>query len=289
MTAHKRLEEAKQGMAADLESRVVERTGELKASVAELQGKNREIEAFVYIVSHDLRAPLVNLQGFVRELEESGKHLKAVIQACPERERCWPGVLPVLDEEIAGALHFISASATKFERLINALLNFSRQGRQVYQPARVNVWELATSAVATFQKAIVEAGAEVEMGNLPSVTADSTALGQVFSNLIGNAIKYRNPECPLRVEVGGQAEDGMVHYWVRDNGLGIPEYGKARLFQVFQRLHPDQAEGEGMGLAIAHRIVERHGGRIWAESREGKGTSIHFSLPGNHGSAPNVA
>jgi PAS domain S-box-containing protein len=289
MTAHKRLEEARQGMAADLESRVVERTGELKASVAELQGKNREIEAFVYIVSHDLRAPLVNLQGFVRELEESGKHLKAVIQACPERERCWPGVLPVLDEEIAGALHFISASATKFERLINALLNFSRQGRQVYQPARVNVWELATSAVATFQKAIVEAGAEVEMGNLPSVTADSTALGQVFSNLIGNAIKYRNPECPLRVEVGGQAEDGMVHYWVRDNGLGIPEYGKARLFQVFQRLHPDQAEGEGMGLAIAHRIVERHGGRIWAESREGEGTAIHFSLPGNHGSAPNAA
>jgi signal transduction histidine kinase len=253
-----------------------------------LQSKNREIETFVYIVSHDLRAPLVNLQGFVRELEESCKQLKAVIQASPEGGACWSCVMPVLDEEIANALHFISASATKFERLISALLDFSRQGRQVYQPARVNVWELATNAVATFRKAIVEAGAKVKVGNLPSVTADATALGQVFSNLIGNALKYRNPERPLRVEVGGQAEDGIVHYWVRDNGLGIPEYGKAKLFQIFQRLHPQQAEGEGMGLAIAHRIVERHGGRIWAESQEGEGTTFHFSLPGNSASATGI-
>jgi PAS domain S-box-containing protein len=279
MTKQKQLEESLAKMAADLEIRVVERTRELEITVEELQRKNQEVEAFVYIVSHDLRAPLVNVQGFVRELEESGKRLKEVIQACPNWEFCWPGVEPILNDEMGGALRYISASADKFERLIDALLRLSRQGRQVYQLTRVNVWDLATNAVATYQQAIIEAGAEVEVDELPSVTADATALGQVFSNLIGNCIKYRSPDRSLKIEVGGQVEKGVVHYWVRDNGLGIPEYGKTKLFQVFQRFHPRQAVGEGMGLAIAHRIVERHGGKIWAESQEGQGAAFHFSLP----------
>jgi PAS domain S-box-containing protein len=278
MTEQKRLEESQTRMSAELEIRVAERTRELEATVAELRRKNVEVEAFVHIVSHDLRAPLVNVKGFVRELELSGKHLREVILACPNWKQCWAGVQPVLDVEIGGALQYISASTTKFERLITALLSLSRQGRQVYQSVRLNVWELATNAVASFQQMITEAGATVEVGALPAVTADATALGQVFSNLIGNALKYRSPDRPLKIELGGQVEAGMVHYWVRDNGLGIPEFGKAKLFQVFQRFHREQAEGEGMGLAIAHRIVERHGGKIWAESREGEGTTFHFSL-----------
>ena len=288
MTAQKQAEESLVKMAADLENRVAQRTGELEATVEELRCKNQEVEAFVYIVSHDLRAPLVNVQGFVRELEDSCKRLREVIQGCPEWERCWAAVQPILDEEMGGALHYISASATKFDRLIEALLRLSRQGRQVYQPARLNVWELVTNAVATFKQAIIEAGAEVEVGDMPSVTADATALGQVFSNLIGNSLKYRCPDRPLKIEVGGRKEGETAHYWVRDNGLGIPEYGKARLFQVFQRLHLKRAEGEGMGLAIAHRIVERHGGKIWAESREGEGTTFHFSLPAKPGSTPKI-
>jgi PAS domain S-box-containing protein len=286
MTAQKRLEESLSMMAADLEGRVAERTSELEATVAELQRKNREVEAFVYIVSHDLRAPLVNVQGFVRELEESCKHLRTVIQSSQNWELCWPGVQPILDEEMGGALHFISASAAKFERLINALLGFSHQGQQVYRMVQVDVRELVASATATFQQAIIEAGAKVEVGDLPSVTGDVTALGQVFSNLIGNALKYRSPVRPLKIEVGGQVKGAMVSYWVRDNGLGIPEFAKARLFRVFQRFHPLQAEGEGMGLAIAYRIVERHGGKTWAESREGAGSTFNFSLPITQHTAP---
>jgi PAS domain S-box-containing protein len=279
ITQQKQLEESLAKLTTELEARVVERTRELETTVEELRRKNEEVEAFVYIVSHDLRAPLVNVQGFVRELEESCKHLKEVLQTYPNWEICWPGLSPILNEEMGGALHYISASAAKFERLIDALLGLSRQGRQDYHLTRVNVWDLATNAVATFRQAIIEAGAEVEVDELPFVTADATALGQVFSNLIGNCLKYRSPDRPLKIEVGGQVEAGMVHYWVRDNGLGIPEYGKTRLFQVFQRFHSRQAEGEGMGLAIAHRIVERHGGRIWAESLDGQGSVFHFSLP----------
>jgi PAS domain S-box-containing protein len=288
MTEQKRLEESLKGTAAELASKVAERTRELEANLAELQRKNLEVEAFVYIVSHDLRAPLVNVQGFVRELEQSCKQLHTSILSCPGWEQCWPKVQPILDEEIGGALHFISASATKFERLIDALLGFSRLGRQVYKIAHVNVWELVTIAVTTFDQAITEAGAEVEVGALPSVSADATALGQVFSNLIGNALKYRSSERPLKIEIGGQVKEGMVYYWVRDNGLGIPEPAQDKLFQVFQRFHAQQAEGEGMGLAIAHRIVERHGGKIWAESQEGKGTAFFFSLPCNPNSTPQV-
>ena len=288
MTAQKQMAEQLAQLAAGLENRVAERTRELEVAVAELQRKNKEIESFVYIVTHDLRAPLVNVQGFAHELEESCKHLKEVIRVCPNWERCWPDVQPILDEEIGSALRYISTSTSKFERLINALLSLSRHGRQVYDLTRVNVWELVTTAVTTFQMALTEAGAEVEVGTLPSVTADATALGQVFSNLIGNALKYRNPMRPLHIEVGGQVEGDVVHYWVRDNGLGIPEYGKAKLFQVFQRFHAQHAEGEGMGLAIAHRIVERHGGKIWAESREGEGTTFHFSLPAHPSSTPNA-
>jgi light-regulated signal transduction histidine kinase (bacteriophytochrome) len=271
---------------AELEIQVAERTRQLESTVAELRRKNEEVEAFVYIVSHDLRAPLVNVQGVARELLTSCESLKSILLACslPDRER--DAIREILDEDIAGALRFISASSSKFERLIDALLGLSRQGRQVYQIAPIDVRELVANTVATLQQLITEAGATVTLGSLPPVMADMTALGQVFANLIGNSLKYRSPHRPLEVEVGGENDGAMVRYWVRDNGIGIPEIGKSRLFQVFQRLHPALAAGEGMGLAIAHRVVERHGGKVWAESQEGQGSTFFFSLPAKPVSAP---
>jgi PAS domain S-box-containing protein len=280
MTAQKQLEDSLQHLAADLETRVDERTRQLESTLVELRHKNDEVEAFVYIVSHDMRAPLVNLMGFARELGESCTRLKLLIESFNLPGAQSAAVFEVLDADLPSAVHFISQSSLKFERLIDALLDLSRYGRQIYRIVESNAGELVASAVANFQQAITEAGATVTVGPLPSVRADVTALGQVFANLIGNSLKYRSPDRPLKLEIGGGIEAGAVNYWVRDNGLGIPEASKSRLFQVFQRFHPQQAQGEGMGLAIAHRIIERHGGRIWAESREGEGTTFHFSLPG---------
>lgn len=268
LTEHKRVERELRDLSAGLERRV-----------QELHSKNEEVEAFVYVVSHDLRAPLVNLQGFARELGDSCARLRTLLKDSPQGGTERAEVDGILDEEIPGALHFIYASSAKFERLIDALLGLSRQGREVYRVAEVDMEELARNTVAVMRRLIVEAGATVEIGDLPAAQGDATALEQVFANLIGNCLKYRCPERLLKLEVGGQLEGEKVHYWVKDNGLGIPEFGKARLFQVFQRLHPDRAPGEGMGLAIAHRIVERHRGRIWAESEEGAGSVFHFSLP----------
>lgn len=289
ITRQKEFENSLERMAAELETRVAERTAQLESTVAELRRKNDEVEAFVYIVSHDLRAPLVNVQGFVRELEQSCASLKSNLATCSLQAHEREAFYTILDEEIAGALHYISASSAKFERLIDALLGLSRQGRQVYQMAPVDVRELVAGTVATLQKLLAEAGASIRVGVLPAATADLTALGQVFSNLIANSIKYRSPLRPLEVEVGGDLETGSARFWVRDNGLGVPESGKARLFQVFQRLHPAHASGEGMGLAIAHCIVERHGGKIWAESREGEGATFFFTLQEQHCSKPEIA
>jgi PAS domain S-box-containing protein len=289
MTKQKLLEESLAQLHVDLEDRVAERTRQLEETNIELHRKNREVEAFVYIVSHDLRGPLVNVQGFARELEQSCASLKTILADCELPTKTATAIGEILEEDIPGALKFISASSSKFERLIDSLLGLSRYGRQVYQIVEVDAQELVEDAVASMRHHIVEAGADIEIGRLPSVRADATALGQVFSNLIGNAMKYREPRRPLRIEVGGKVEGEMVHYWVRDNGLGIPETGKSRLFQVFQRLHPQQAAGEGMGLAIAHRIVERHGGKIWAESSDGEGTVFHFSLPSVQPPAPGSA
>jgi light-regulated signal transduction histidine kinase (bacteriophytochrome) len=287
MTKQKKMEDSLR-LAADLEDRVSHRTRDLQATLKELHCKNEEVEAFVYIVSHDLRAPLVNVKGFVRELEGSATRLTALLNSCSLPEPSGSGIKEILDEEIAGALHFISESASKLERLIDSLIGLSRHGRQVYQFVEVDVEDLVAGTLATFKQAITEAGAEVEVGRLPTVFADVTALGQVFSNLIGNALKYRSPLRPLKVQVGGEVEDGATRYWVRDNGLGIPDFGQARLFQVFQRLHPQAAPGEGMGLAIVHRIVERLQGKVWAESKKDEGTTFHFSLPSDSKSTTNI-
>lgn len=287
MTQQKLLERSLEQAAAELETRVEQRTRQVERTLAELKSKNEEVEAFVYIVSHDLRAPLVNVQGFVRELGISCSRLKTVLSSLPLPEQDRQIIGEILEEDISGALRFISASSSKFERLIEALLGLSRQGRRIYCLEPIDVRELVDNAIAAMQQMIDDSSASIRIGPLPTVTADRTALDQVFSNLICNSIKYRSTARPLEVEVGGAVEDKMVHYWVRDNGLGIPESGKAKLFQVFQRLHPKIACGEGMGLAIVHRIVERHGGKIRAESQDGEGTTFFFSLPAQPGNPPN--
>jgi signal transduction histidine kinase len=258
-------------------------TARLQATLDELRRKNTEVEAFVYIVSHDLRAPLVNLQGFVRELDESCARLKALAAS---EEMHNKEIAEVLDGEVAGALRFISASSAKFDRLIKALLNLSRQGRQTYKWTLVDVQELVAGTVASLQQLLDESGASLRVGLLPPAFADENSLSQIFSNLITNAVKYREPERPLEIEVGGETECEFVRYWVRDNGLGLPGASKDRVFQAFQRFHPQRAEGDGMGLALVHRIAERHGGKAWVESQEGVGSAFYFSVPASPVAAP---
>jgi PAS domain S-box-containing protein len=288
LTERRRAEESIRQLNAELEQRVAARTAELADANRDLTQKNQENEMFVYSVSHDLRAPLVNLQGFSRELEVSCREMRRLLDAdsvpAPVRKRG----LALLDEDMAESLRFIQTGVLRLGRIIDALLHLSRVGRVEYQWQEVDIADMTARVIASLRGTIDERGATVTAGPLPPARGDATALEQVFANLIGNALKYLDPRRPGVIEVGAArpGPDGLQTYYVRDNGLGIPEAYHAKVFQAFQRAHPEVAAGEGMGLAIVRRIVERHNGKVWVESRPGEGSTFYVALPTARGDGP---
>ncbi|MBN8927191.1 MAG: hypothetical protein BGO51_08890 [Rhodospirillales bacterium 69-11] len=251
----------------------------LRRANAEISRKSEEVESFVYIVSHDLRAPLVNLQGFSRELEFGCARLDQAVAALDLPEAARDQLKTIVAEDILGALRFIGASVAKFDRLINALLTLSRTGTQTYRHDRLDMAAVVAATIDAVRRSTEAEGATIVVDTLPEAFGDATAVGQVVANLVHNALKYADPDRPPRVEIGGAADRQEAHFWVRDNGIGIPAHAFPRLFQVFQRFHPERAPGNGIGLAAVKRIVERLGGRIWAENRDPAGTAFHFTLP----------
>jgi signal transduction histidine kinase len=238
---------------------------------------------FIYSVSHDLRSPLVNLQGFSEELAASCHDLRDTLadDAGAESGR---RALEIVDRDIPESLHFIKAAVVRLSAIIDALLRLSRVGRVEYQMQPVNVEETVRRVVETLAGTIESHHAEVVIGSLPPALSDPTALEQVFANLIGNAVNYLDPARPGRIEVGAlppgeSGAAGLQTYFVKDNGLGIPEAYQSRVFLAFQRLHADVAQGEGVGLALTYRMVGRLGGKMWLESAAGAGSTFFVALP----------
>ena len=223
---------------------------------------NKELEAFSYSVSHDLRAPLRAIHGFVRILlEEHGAELEG---------------------EARRYLDLVAANAQQMGRLVDDLLQFSRMGRQPLNKQLVSTAAIARRAVEQLQPAIEGRAIELTLGELPSVEADAALLNQVFVNLIGNAVKYTRGRQPAVIEVGATTDaGGETIYFVKDNGAGFDMQYAHKLFGVFQRLHrAEEYEGTGVGLALVHRIVMKHGGRIWTEAAVDKGATFFFTLGG---------
>jgi signal transduction histidine kinase len=277
---------------AGLEQRVLARTADLQQQAATLAlqaadlaaanralaQKNDENEMFVYSVSHDLRAPLVNLQGFSQELGLVGQDLRALLVAegvpPPTRQQG----LALVDGEMATALRFIQAGVMRLSTIIDALLRLSRAGRVEYHWQTVDLQLRVERIIDSLHETIAARGASVTLTTLPPAWGDPAALEQLFANLISNALAYLDPQRPGQIEIGCVPSIAGAYY-VRDNGLGIPEYAQTKIFQVFQRAHPEAATGEGIGLALVHRIVERHGGAIRVESTEGAGSTFYVQLP----------
>jgi signal transduction histidine kinase len=264
---------------ADLERRAAE----LARINETLHQQTQENEMFIYSVSHDLRAPLVNLQGFSKELIRACDELRDAVRgsslAIGTRER----IERIVDEDIAEALHYLQTAVLRASHIIDALLRLSRVGRVEYRRQKVQVRDLVQRVVDAMQGSIRARRARVTVGELPAVWGDPTALEQIFANLVGNAVNYLDPAREGRIEIGTTPAPPGVHslriFYVRDNGLGIPAIALPRLFTAFQRLHGNATTGEGIGLALVRRMVERHGGRVWAESKEGVGTTFYLSLP----------
>jgi len=241
--------------------RAAEQIDALNASLqrytVELEATNKELESFSYSVSHDLRAPLRAVDGYARMLEEDYG--------------------AGLDAEGRRLLGVVRDASARMGRLIDDLLAFSRLGRQEPVRRRVEMNALVAEVIAEIRG---DSTAALEAASLPAAEADPAMMKQVWANLIGNALKYSGKRGDARVEIGGREEGRDCIYWVRDNGVGFDMRYAEKLFGVFQRLHrAEEFPGTGVGLAIVQRVIARHGGRVWAESRLGEGACFHFSLP----------
>ncbi|WP_233829352.1 sensor histidine kinase [Paraburkholderia sp. ZP32-5] len=264
---------------ADLERRAAE----LVRINETLRQQTQENEMFIYSVSHDLRAPLVNLQGFSKELIRACDELRVAVRESSLAATTRRRIERIVDEDIGEALHYLQTAVLRASHIIDALLRLSRVGRVEYRRQRVDVHDIVQRVVDAMQGSIRARRARVSVGELPAVWGDPTALEQIFANLVGNAVNYLDPAREGRIEIGTTPAPPGVQslriFYVRDNGLGIPAIALPRLFNAFQRLHGNATAGEGIGLALVRRMVERHGGRVWAESKEGTGTTFYLSLP----------
>ncbi|HYF29566.1 MAG TPA: ATP-binding protein [Chitinophagaceae bacterium] len=234
----------------NLEHKVEERT-------TQLQTANKELEAFSYSVSHDLRAPLRAISGYAIMLKEDyqGK----------------------LDMEANRLLNSIVSNTAKMGQLIDDLLAFARMGKKELLPHEIDMKKLAQSCIAELVKN--DSRYNVQIEDLPPIPGDQSLLNQVWMNLLSNAIKYSSAANPPQIEVGYREDRSNIVYFIRDNGVGFDMRYVNKLFGIFQRLHGENFEGTGIGLALVKRIIDKHKGNIWAEGAVNRGATFYFSLP----------
>ena len=233
---------------------------QLKLKDEQLVISTKEMEAFSYSVSHDLRAPLRAIDGFTQIL----------VEKYDEK----------LDDEGKRITSIIRASTLQMGKLIDDLLSFSRLGRQEVKKSIIDTILLVNEIYKELRKASPKRDIEFVVGDLPVARADGDMLRQVWTNLLSNAIKFTGQTEKAKIEIGSTSDNSSITFYVKDNGAGFDMKYVNKLFGVFQRLHSvEEFEGTGVGLANVKRIIERHGGKVWAEGKVGEGATIYFSLP----------
>lgn len=244
----------------------------------ELMNKNKELEQMIRIVSHDLRSPLVNIQGFSNELNISCKQIQDIIRE-NTTESLAEKLMPIINDDIPEILEYIMLSVSKIDSLLSGLLRISRLGRASLNIDEIDMDKLISNVIGTFEFQIKQYQIDLTVDKLPNCVGDESQINQVFSNLINNAIKYRDPNKNAVIHISGYENDGKVIYFVEDNGIGISPEHQEKIFDLFYRLDPKSTQGEGLGLNIVRKILDRHNGKVWVESEYGKGSKFYVSLP----------
>lgn len=255
--------------------------GLVDARTAELQRANAEIQRFAYIVSHDLRSPLVNVMGFTAELETARQSIAGYVAKGDADGWEAPDAATrlAIEEDLPESIGFIRTSTQKMDRLINAILNLSRQGRRTLAAEPLELEEVVHAIIESLQYRIDETGTTVQVESLPTVVNDRLAIEQILSNLIENAIKYLQPGRAGVIRISGGLEHGRAFVAVADNGRGIEARDHERVFDLFRRSGPQDRPGEGIGLAHARALAYRLGGFIEVQSELGVGSTFRLILP----------
>ncbi len=242
-----------------------------------------EIKDFAYIVSHDFRAPLINIKGFAGELKTAIEAVRPAVQIGLPRlnDKQKSQALSALAEDIPEALEFINSSISRLDNLINAVLDLSRLERRelCYEPLNMDL--LVNETLKSLSYQLTMANAKVSVGKLPECVADRLAMEQIMTNLLGNAMKFRDLVRPQQVSITGHQFPHETMFIVRDQGRGVESAYLSQIFQIFNRGSGQDVPGEGMGLAYVRALVRRHGGRIWCESQLGRGSTFTFTVS-NH-------
>jgi PAS domain S-box-containing protein len=237
---------------------------ELRRFTDELQRSNRELAQFAYVASHDLQEPLRAISGCVQLLQQRYQSK--------------------LDERADDLIQHAVSGAVRMQTLINDLLSYSRIGTRAKPFEPCDLAQPLQETLANLSVAIKEAGAAVTWDDMPVMHADPTQFTQLFQNLVSNALKFRGNDRTARIHIGVDQQGAGQIVYVRDNGIGIEPQYYERIFGVFQRLHGrNKYPGNGIGLAICRKIVERHGGRMWVESVPGEGSTFYFTVPDGGG------
>ena len=246
-----------------LMERVEEARRWLERAQKEMKATQKEMDEYTFVISHDLKEPLRGMEAFSKFLADGYRHK--------------------LDEEGQRHIDIIRKSVLRMQRLINDLLHFSRLSQQKQPIQLVGMNTMLMHVRVRLQHALDAKRADLRVDKLPTIVCDETAMTEVFHNLISNAIKYNDKPKPV-IEIGSvekpntETQQPEYEFFIRDNGVGIKKEYFDKIFQIFQRLQRDE-EGTGIGLTIVRRVIEWHGGRIWLESEEGKGTTFYFTIP----------
>ena len=244
-----------------------------------LEEKNRELESIIHVAGHDLRTPLVTIAGFSGELAVSCEHIREVLDEPETPETLRQRLGETVRTDIPEAAALIKTSAARISSLLDGLTRLAKLGFAAaeIEPLDMNAMMAETLGTVEFQARQAGAGFEVE--SLPMCFGDESQISLIFSNLISNALKNLDPARPGLVRVSGWTDKDNLLYCVEDNGAGIADDELANIFKMFYRVNPDKGSGDGLGLAIVRRIVNRHNGKVWVESEVGKGSKFFVSLP----------
>jgi signal transduction histidine kinase len=246
---------------------------------AELTRRTHELGQILYVTSHDLRSPLVNIDGFSKELTYSVKELLSLLESEHVSSDIKSKISSIVTEDIPESMKFIQTGISHISSLISGILQLSRTGKIELTIEDIDMNEMMPDIIANYEFTLKKLGVRLEVSPLPSCRGDKKQINRVFSNLIDNAIKYLDAERPGIIKISGFRENSFSVYCVEDNGTGIESQYKDKIFEIFHRLEPGKIEGEGLGLTIVKKLVDRHNGKIWVESAPDNGSKFFVSLP----------